>query len=104
MDRRSEIIPIELSDGTIVKIEATPLGEQQVSSFRSLPFKEATAVIRAFARDVANSLQEVSATAQPDKISVKMGFEVAVESGQLTALIVKGSGKANLEISMEWSK
>jgi Trypsin-co-occurring domain 1 len=35
---------------------------------------------------------------------VKIGFEVAVESGQLTALIVKGSGKANLEISMEWSK
>jgi hypothetical protein len=73
MDRRSEIIPIELSDGTIVKIEATPLGQQQVSSLRSLPFKEVTAVIRAFARDVANSLQEVSATAQPDKISVKMG-------------------------------
>jgi Trypsin-co-occurring domain 1 len=103
MDRRSEIIPIELSDGTIVKIEATPLGDQEVS-FHSLPFKEATAVIRSFARDVANSLQEVSATAHPDKISVKMGFEVAIESGQLTALIVKGSGKANLEISMEWSK
>jgi tRNA U34 5-methylaminomethyl-2-thiouridine-forming methyltransferase MnmC len=103
MERRSQIIPVELSDGTIVKIEATPLGEQKVS-FRSLPFKEATIVIRAFARDVATSLQEVSETAKPDKISVKMGFEVAVESGQLTALIVKGSGKANLEISMEWSK
>jgi hypothetical protein len=104
MDRRSEIIPIELSDGTIVKIEATPLGGDQDVSFSSLPFKEATTVIRAFARDVADSLQEVSTTAQPDKISVKIGFEVAVESGQLTALIVKGSGKANLEISMEWSK
>ena len=103
MDRRSEIIPIELSDGTIVKIEATPIGEQQVS-FRSLPFKEATAVIKSFARDVASALQEVNAASQPDKISVKIGFEVAVESGQLTALIVKGSGKANLEISMEWSK
>jgi Trypsin-co-occurring domain 1 len=41
---------------------------------------------------------------QPDKISVKVGIEVAVESGQLTALIVKGSGKANLEITMEWGK
>jgi hypothetical protein len=104
MDRRSEIIPIELSDGTIVKIEVTPIGEQQVSSFHSLPFKEATAVIRAFAHDVATSLQEVSTTAQPDKISVKIGFELAIESGQLTALVVKGAGKANLEISMEWSK
>ena len=33
-----------------------------------------------------------------------LGIEVAVESGQLTALIVKGSGKANLEITMEWGK
>jgi hypothetical protein len=29
-------------------------------------------------------------------------MELAVESGQLTAVIVKGSGKGNLEITLEW--
>jgi hypothetical protein len=29
-------------------------------------------------------------------------MELAIESGQLTAIIVKGSGKANLEITLEW--
>jgi hypothetical protein len=32
----------------------------------------------------------------------KIGIELAIESGQLTAVIVKGSGKVNLEIMLEW--
>lgn len=40
---------------------------------------------------------------KPDKASVKFGLKVAVESGQLTAVVVKGSGEANLEVTLEWS-
>jgi hypothetical protein len=29
-------------------------------------------------------------------------LELAIEAGQLTAAIVKGSGKGNLEITLEW--
>jgi hypothetical protein len=28
---------------------------------------------------------------------------MSIESGKLTAAIVKGSGKANMEITLEWS-
>ncbi len=31
MDPQTRIIPVELSDGTIVKIEATPIGEQRIA-------------------------------------------------------------------------
>ncbi len=48
-------------------------------------------------------LREVQGEIQPDKVSVKIGLEIAIESGQLTALIVKGASKANFEISMEWT-
>jgi len=41
--------------------------------------------------------------AKPSKATVKFGMELAVESGKLTAMLVKGSGKANLEISLEWT-
>jgi Trypsin-co-occurring domain 1 len=40
---------------------------------------------------------------KPDKASVKFGLKVAVESGHLTAVVVKGSGEANLEVTLEWS-
>ena len=50
--------------------------------------------------------------ARPQKATVKFGMELAIvprtgyanESGQLTAVIVKGPGKANLEITLEWER
>jgi hypothetical protein len=47
---------------------------------------------------IATPLQKV----KPKKATVKFGMEMAIEAGQLTAVIVKGSGKANLEITLEW--
>jgi hypothetical protein len=97
MESQTTIIPLELADGTIVRVEATPIGEQQVA-FHQRPFKEATDAIKAVAKELGQVLQEV----KPDKASVKFGLEIAIESGKLTTLIVKGSGKANLEITLEW--
>jgi len=103
MDLPTKIIPVEMADGTIIKVEATLIGEQRVS-FQNRPFQEITAAVKSVTGELAGTLKEISQTVQPDKISVKLGLEIAVESGQLTALIVKGAGKANLEIAMEWSK
>jgi Trypsin-co-occurring domain 1 len=102
VESQTKIIDVELSDGTVVKVEATPLGEQRVA-FQSRPFREATAAIKSIAYEVAHTLQNVKDEIKPDKLSVKLGLEIAIESGQLTALIVKGAGKANFEIVMEWN-
>lgn len=101
MESPTKIIPLQLSDGTVIKVEITPIGEQQVSS-KTRIFKDATKVIKAIANDISETLSEVKQEVKPDKFSVKLGLEIAVESGELTALIVKGAGKANLEITMEW--
>ncbi|GAA6616604.1 CU044_2847 family protein [Scytonema sp. NUACC26] len=103
MDIPTKIIPVELSDGTLVKLEARSIGEQRVA-FQARPFQEVTNAIKSIASELAITLKQINQTVQPDKVSVKLGLEVAAESGQLTALIVKGAGKANLEITMEWSK
>ncbi|MEH1867203.1 MAG: CU044_2847 family protein [Nostoc sp.] len=103
MDLPTKIIPVELSDGTVIKVEATSIGEQRVA-FQARPFREVTNTIKSIANELAITLKEINQTVQPDKVSVTVGLEVAVESGQLTTLIVKGAGKANLEITMEWSK
>lgn len=103
MDLPAKIIPVELLDGTIVKVEATPIGEQRVA-FQNRPFQEVATAIKSITGEIALTLKEISQTVQPDKISVKLGIEVGVESGKLTALLVKGTGKANLEITMEWDQ
>lgn len=103
MESQTEIIPVELADGTIVRVEATPIGEQRVS-FQSRPFKEVTTTIKAITNELAGTLQDIQKQVKPEKVSVKLGLEIAIESGQLTALIVKGASKANLEITMEWGQ
>lgn len=103
MDSQTEIIPVELSDGTIIKVEATPIGEQRISS-HALPFKETTAKIKSVAQEVAATVRDIRQEVKPNKFSVTIGVEIGIESGQLTTLIVKGSGKGNLEITMEWDE
>jgi hypothetical protein len=103
MESDTRVIPLELADGTIVQVEVTPIGEQQVG-FQKRPFKEATEAIRAVAKELANELTGALQEAKPNKISVKFGLEIALESGELTTLLVKGSGKANLEITLEWGQ
>lgn len=104
MDNQSQVITLKLSDGSVVSVEATGIGETQISPTSTLPFSEMKAIIKSLTADIASTMQEVKQVVQPDKMSIKIGLEVAVESGQLTALLVKGSGKGNLEISMEWNK
>ncbi|BAY38498.1 hypothetical protein NIES2111_28460 [Nostoc sp. NIES-2111] len=103
MADRTKIIPFQLSDGKIVEVEVTPIGEQPVSA-ETRVFQQATEIIKSIAEDVAGTLKDISETVKPDKFSVKLGLQIGVESGQLTALIVKGTGTANLEITMEWGK
>ena len=43
-------------------------------------------------------------TVQPNKATVKLGLEIGIEQGSLVAAIVRGVGKTNVEITMEWTK
>ena len=103
MADKTKILPFQLSDGTIVNVEVTPIGEQPVSAETKI-FQKATGIIKSIAEDVTGTLKDISETVKPDKFSVKLGLQIGVEAGELTALIVKGTGTANLEITMEWGK
>lgn len=97
MGSNAEPIPVQLDNGTVVRIESTLIGEEDVA-FDIRPFKEVTDAIEGIAGAVTETLRKV----KPDKATVEFGLEMAVSSGQLTAIIVQGSGKANLKITMEW--
>jgi hypothetical protein len=97
MEPQTKIISVELTDGTSVRVEATPIGDRKVG-FQARPFSEVTTAIESLSKDIAETLQKV----KPDRASVKFGIEIGMESGKLTALLVKGTATANLEITLEW--
>ncbi len=100
MEDKSKIVKSKLADGTIIYIQATPLGGEGYISDTSklLPFQEVTETIKGIAKSVVDTLKEV----KPSRASVEFGLEIGVESGKLTTLLVKGSGTANLKITLEW--
>lgn len=97
IDSRSETIPVQLPNGATVKFEVTQTGREDVS-FDPKQFQPVADAIEGVVQMIAIPIQRV----KPKKATVKFGMELAIESGQLTAVIVKGSGKANLEITLEW--
>lgn len=102
MERKGEIISAKMNDGTIVKFEtATTNGEADVAEFRGIAsFEDVTRTIESITTSVMETLKK----AAPDKSSIEFGIELAMESGKLTALVVKGSATANLKITLEWNK
>lgn len=102
MDKGNKIVQTQLKDGTIVKFEATNMGgEENVSSSKKLfSFDEVSGSIEGIAKSLVETFKKVA----PDKASIEFGVEIAVESGNLTALIVKGAATGNLKVTLEWSK
>lgn len=85
--------------GRVVRIEATVLGgDREIAGGLPAPFSQFTDSIEAVVSAVAASLDKV----KPKKATIEFGLEVGLESGQLTALLVKGTGTANLKITVEW--
>jgi Trypsin-co-occurring domain 1 len=98
-ESRVEKISTELPNGTIIQIEVAQTGLENVA-FDIKPFKQVTDALEGIAQAIYLTLEKI----QPNKASIKFGLDVSLESGQLTAVIVKGSSKANLEINLEWVK
>lgn len=108
-DLNTQIIPVTLANGKIIRVEAVLTGEGSTSelnteeiesdvSIKLQPLKEVTDAIEGIATTLKESIDKV----KPSKASVEFGLEFGCESGELTALIVRGSSKANLKVVLEW--
>lgn len=99
LDRGSqgELIKVDLGDDVIAQIEVIETGRERVSAQR-LPFDSIAKAISKISQIVAKPIQEV----KPTKATVKYGLAIGIEEGSLVAAVVRGTGKANLEITLEW--
>ncbi len=98
-----DTLDLELSDGSIVRWAYNPapadgFEEVSVGGRVKAHFRQVTQTVAAMAED----LHGLYLAAKPDKMSIEFGVEISAEAGELTALIVKGSGKANLKITLTW--
>lgn len=98
MNSKSKIIPVELNNGKIIHVEATDLGGGQDISVGSLLFEDAVDAIHEISKSILNKIELM----KPKKAIVEFGLEVALESGKLTAVLVKGNSKASIKITFEW--
>lgn len=112
MESQTQPVLVELSNGATVLFETTvddrasdenqdwsdEEKEEDVSRHLN-QLNQVTEAIEGIAETVKQALEKV----KPTKTSVEFGLELTSETGQLAAMVVKGSGKANLKITIEWS-
>ena len=98
----SERIPVRLGDHTVyVEVDRLPGGEEEVAG-RMFTLDDFTGSLRAITQTVSEAIEHGLDKVRPKKITVEFGCEVGVESGHLTAVLVKGSAKANIKVVAEW--
>jgi tetrahydromethanopterin S-methyltransferase subunit B len=100
MESRTEVVPVQINNNVQVMVEATVVGSEEDVAIDIRPFQEVTDAIEAITSAMVQTLEKVN----PDKASVEFGIEIAVQSGKLTTLIVQGSSKGNMKITLEWNK
>ncbi len=98
-DSNTTKIPVTLDDGTEIYIEVTQQGREDVS-FDAKAFKPIADALESIVHTIAAPIQKV----RPSKATIKFGLEIEIKQGGLVAAIVKGTGKSNLEITLEWEK
>jgi hypothetical protein len=99
MDYSPAIVKADIGDERFVQIEARRTSpEEDVSIKQILSFDGVVDSIQA----ISERLSEALKTITPDKAAIEFGVDVGVESGALTALIVKGTGSATIKITLEW--
>ncbi len=100
MRTSTEMIETKLANGVSLHIEATVLGGEEKVAAKISSFDNVTDIIEGIADSVVTTLKKV----KPQKASIEFGLEVALEAGQLTALLVKGSSTAHLQVTLEWNE
>lgn len=99
-ESKNEYVPVKLPNGAVIKIETSEIIGREDVAFTQFSFEQITDALQGITEAIKGTIDKV----KPQKTIVKFGLEIGVESGGLSAMIVKGSGKGNLEISIEWGK
>ena len=105
MNEETINLPVKLPNGAMIHIEATRFATQNevdVVDVRELVEKGVLEPLTQALEGIAEWIDTTLNKVRPKKASVEFGMEIGFAAGQLTALLAKGSTKANLKIRLEW--
>jgi len=93
-----QLLSLPNTDARVYVELAARSGREEVGIVDALPFDQILKVLEAISSGLASAFK----AARPSSASVELGVEFALEHGKLVGLIARGSGKANLKITLEW--
>ena len=97
----TRIVTVDLGDGDKLAVCAEEIGGSLVADEDIVAkLQSVTGSIERVGRDLLAALKR----AEPSKASVELHFGLAIESGQLIALVGKGKGEASITALLEWSR
>lgn len=102
MTEQTIIIPVKLPNGAVVGVEATMIEgteEDRRIALQMPSFDGVTQAIEGMTEILWSTLKKIG----PQRATLEFGFEVGIQNGQLTGFFVKGSGKANMKVTLEWA-
>jgi len=86
----SSYVPVLVGERTFY-VEAVPLDEEEEVAARAFDPEDFTQSIGPLAETVSDAVMAGLGRAKPDKVAVEFGCEVGMDSGNLTAILVKGT-------------
>ena len=98
-----EKVPVTLEDGSVFLVEVPQeavRGREDVSAGGTKAIESLSKSINGSVKTVTEPIKAI----KPSKATLKLGLEIGIEQGSLVAAIVRGTGKTNLEITLEWGK
>lgn len=99
---RADYIAVALGDQTVY-VQAVELdGEQEVAG-RLFQFDEFTRALNTITEGITSAIGTGLRGIKPGKVALEFGCEVGLKSGHLTAILVEGTAKANLKVTLEWT-
>jgi hypothetical protein len=94
------VVTVEINN-TPVQLEVQAAGDRETAvTMRTPSFDGVVKSIKEISGELTKALSEL----KPDRATLEFGVDVGIEAGQLTALLVKGSGSATLRITLEWGR
>ncbi len=99
-----EPVKVKLDDNTTILVEVTTNSNEDgrgrnISDTKiEAEYEKFSVAVEKVAEQTLKPLKKLEAK----KVSLKMGLAFGLESGSLTAMLVKGTGNANIEVTIEW--
>jgi hypothetical protein len=97
------LVPVAVDDGDLADlvVVAQQVGPVLVADDQILGRLER---VSASVEKVSRQMLDAAKRASPTTAKVELAFSLAVEQGQLMALLGKGKGEASITVTLEWTK